>query len=164
MKNIFILFGLFHSVVIKSQDSLYCYNSGGALTQREIITEEMSNKPLLENSLILMPYVMKEKDVLHIMAAKNNSEVNHLLLKMNRANNIKPIGFAAIPFGLLGALSFSGIKNMYGEGGSSLKIHQGFGAGLVALSAMCLSASCYFKMQRTKNYKKAIANYNRLYN
>ena len=45
-----------------------------------------------------------------------------------------------------------------------MTVEQNIGFGLIALAPVCLGTSIYFKSQKNKNYKKAIAKYNQLYN
>jgi len=160
MKTIFAFLFLIVSFITKAQD---CYNGGIAITQREDAIANENAVPVHENALILMPYVMKEKTILQIMQEKNNAEINRLLKKLKRAENMRHAGFAAIPTGILGMMSLAGTKNA--DTGNSFRTAQiGTGVGLLALSSLCLGASYCFKLQHAKNYKKAIAKYNQLYN
>lgn len=157
MKTILSFFFLAMSFTITAQD---CYNSGTAITQSEDVTSVESVKPTAENTLILMPYVMREKEVVLILKEKNDSEINRFLKKVKLSKTFQNIGFAAIPEALIGG-------GLIGAAAASNKGNTGqksIGIGLVALSAVCLSSSLCFKMVRTKNYKKAIAKYNQLYN
>jgi hypothetical protein len=158
-KNLFICV-LFFTLCGTAQDSLYCYNSGNRAGQNNALTETEVSAFTIENPLILMPFVMKEKEVKIILNEKNNSEINQLLKKVKLAKTFENIGFAAIPEaliggGLIGAASFSKKGNV---------TQKSIGLGLLALSGVCLSSSFCFKIMRTKNYKKAIAKYNQLYN
>ncbi len=157
MKPIFSILFLMLSLLTKAQD---CYNSGIAAIQSENTTPAETIKSVKEKSLILMPYVMKEKEIKLILKEKNNSEINRLLKKVKLAKTFQNIGFAAIPEALIGG-------GLIGAAATSNKgnIEQRtVGIGLIALSGICLSSSLCFKLVRTKNYKKAIAKYNQLYN
>lgn len=160
MKNILLLSILLFSLRSVAQDSSYCFNGGVTTVQSEgfEVTEEVV--PVKEASLILMPFVMKEKEVLLIIKEKNNSELNRLFKKVKLAKTFQNIGFAAIPEALIGG-------GLIGAAATSQKgsIEQkSIGIGLMALSGVCLTSSLCFKFIRTKNYKKAIAKYNQLYN
>lgn len=145
------------SFIVKAQD---CYNGGVVATTNEIIIEAETIKPAQENSLILMPYVMNEREVKLVLQGKNNSEINRLLKKVKLAKTFQNIGFAAIPEALIGG-GFIGAAMASNKGTAEQKR---IGIGLVALSGVCLTSSLCFKIVRTKNYKKAIAKYNQLYN
>ncbi len=158
MKNILFFSFVFLVAFSKAQDSAYCYNSGKTSLQ---VSEETEAPPNIkqQNSLILMP-VMNQKEVLLILKEKNNSEINKLVKNFKLSKMFKGVGFSAIPealfgAGLIGASATSNTGNVQ---------QRSIGIGLVALSALCLSSSLCFKMVRTKNYKKAIAKYNQLYN
>ena len=158
MKNILFLSFVFLAAFSEAQDSSYCYNSG--ITSIEI-SEEIEPSAFIkqENALILMP-VMNEKEVLLILKEKDNSEINKLVKNFKLSKTFKNIGFSAIPEALLGA----GIIGAASASNSGTVQQRGIGIGLLALSAVSLSSSLCFKIVRTKNYKKAIAKYNQLYN
>lgn len=107
-----------------------------------------------------MPYVMNEKEITLVIKEKNNSELNRLLKKVKLARTFQNIGFAAIPEALVGG---GLIAAAAGSNKGNME-QRSVGVGLVALSAVCLSSSLCFKFVKTKNYKKAIAKYNQLYN
>ena len=156
MKNILFLFLVLTSAITNAQD---CYNSGVVSVTTETITEAaVSNTQ--QNSLILMPYVMSEKEVTLIIKEKNNSDLDRLLRKVKLAKTFQNIGFAAIPEAVIGG-GLIGAAAASNKGNAEQK---SIGIGLVALSAVCLSSSLCFKFVKTKNYKKAIAKYNQLYN
>lgn len=157
MKTIFTFFFLLQCLIINAQD---CYNSGIVVAQSENITSDETITSTKESSLIIMPYVMKEKEIKIILEEKNNSEINHLLKKVKLAKTFQNIGFAAIPEALFGG----GLIGAAAASNSGSVQQKSIGIGLVALSGVCLSSSLCFKMVRTKNYKKAIAKYNQLYN
>jgi hypothetical protein len=156
-KTVLSLFFLTLSFITKAQD---CYNSGITITPYEDITLNETIKPTRENLLILMPYVMNEREVTLVLKEKNNSEINRLLKKIKLAKTFQNIGFAAIPEALVGG-GLIGAAMASNKGAVDQK---SIGIGLVALSGVCLSSSLFFKIIRTKNYKKAIAKYNQLYN
>lgn len=160
MKNILLLSILFFSLRSTAQDSSYCYNSGVTNLQSERFEETEEVVPVQESSLILMPFVMKEKEVLLIIKEKNNSELNRLFKKVKLAKTFQNIGFAAIPEALIGG-GFISAAATSNQGGIQQK---SIGIGLMVLSGVCLTSSLCFKFIRTKNYKKAIAKYNQLYN
>ncbi len=160
MKNILLLFALFFAFRSVAQDSSYCYNSGIIITPDERLVETEEVVPAQESSLILMPYVMKEKEVLLIIKEKNNSELNRLFKKVKLAKTFQNVGFAAIPEALIGA-GLIGAAAASNKGNVQQK---SIGVGLMVLSGVCLTSSLCFKFIRTKNYKKAIAKYNQLYN
>ena len=159
MKICLFFFSLIISVFAKAQDIAECYNNGVSAVASETISE---NEVLgtAQNSLILMPNVMKEKEVLLIIKEKNNSGLNRLLKKIKLSKTFQSIGFAAIPEALIGGglIGFGAVSDK-----GSLE-QKSVGVGLLALSAVCLSSSLCFKIHRTKNYKKAIRKYNQLYN
>ena len=159
MKVCLFVFSLATGVFAKAQDVAECYNSGISVAASEAVSE---NEVLgaAQNSLILMPNVMKEKEVLLIIREKNNSELNRLLKKIKLSKTFQNIGFAAIPEALIGG-GLIGAAATTNNGNAEQK---SIGVGLLALSAVCLSSSLCFKIQRTKNYKKAIQKYNQLYN
>jgi uncharacterized integral membrane protein len=95
-----------------------------------------------------------------VLKEKNNSEINRLLKKVKLSKNFQNIGFAAIPEALIGG-GLIGLASVSNKGNIEQK---SIGVGLVALSGICLSSSLCFKIVSTKNYKKAIAKYNQLYN
>lgn len=159
MKTCLFLFSLVIIVSAKAQGSAECYNGGVSTAVSETYSEN-ANPETTKSSLILMPKMMKEEDVLLIIKEKNNSELNRLLKKVKLSKTFQNIGFTAIPEaliggGLLGAAAASSQGNIE---------QKGIGIGLLALSAVCLSSSLCFKIQRTRNYKKAIQKYNQLYN
>jgi hypothetical protein len=117
-----------------------------------------------EGSVIIMPKIMKKKEVRLIIKEKNNSELDKLITKSKLFKNFQPLGFAAIPAGFLGAVSLSGNKPKDGERNSSGAVKHTVGISLLAISAICLTSSVYFNIQSAKNYKKAIQKYNQLYN
>lgn len=160
MKHFILLLFLIFALQSTAQDSSYCYNSGIANVQSERSAETEEVVPANEKSLILMPYVMKEKDVLLIIKEKNNSELNSLFKNVRLAKTFQNIGFAAIPEALIGG-GLIGAAASSGQGNVEQK---SIGIGLIALSGVCLTSSLCFKFIRTKNYKKAIAKYNQLYN
>lgn len=157
MKTIFSLIFLALAFIIKAQE---CYNGGATIEQYEntVVNERIT--PAQENSLILMPYVMNEREVMLVLKEKNNSEINRLLKKVKLAKTFQNIGFAAIPEALIGG-GFIGATAASNKGSAEQK---SIGLGLIALSGVCLTSSFCFKMVRTKNYKKAITKYNQLYN
>lgn len=157
MKNLLLIPVLFTAIVTKAQD---CYNGGivSAPIETMMETPTVNFKP--QAPLILMPHVMNEKEVTLVIKEKNNSDLNRLLKKVKLAKTFQNIGFAAIPEALIGGglISVAAISN------KGTMEQRSVGVGLVALSAACLSSSLCFKLVRTKNYKKAIARYNQLYN
>lgn len=157
MKTVFLFSLIVLSLVTKAQD---CYNSGTTSFQNEEVVCGEIVSPLKENSLILMPYVMKEKEVRLIMKEKNNSEINRLLKKVKLAKTFQNIGFAAIPEALIGG----GLIGAAAASNSGSVEQKSLGIGLVALSGVCLSSSLCLKLYSKKSYKKAIAKYNQLYN
>lgn len=159
MKIYLFFFSIAVSVFAKAQDIAECYNNGISHAASETVSE---NEVLgaSQNSLILMPNVMKEKEVLLIIKEKNNSELNRLLKKVKLSKTFQNIGFAAIPEALIGG-GLIGTAVASSKGSLEQKT---VGVGLLALGAVCLSSSLCFKIQRTKNYKKAIQKYNQLYN
>ncbi|MBP7809393.1 MAG: hypothetical protein KA163_08875 [Bacteroidia bacterium] len=160
MKKILFLFVLFFAFRSVAQDSSYCYNSGTIITPDERLAETEEVIPTQESSLILMPYVMKEKEVLLIIKEKNNSELNRLFKKVKLAKTFQNVGFAAIPEALIGA----GLIGAAATSNKGSVQQKSIGVGLMVLSGVCLTSSLCFKFIRTKNYKKAIAKYNQLYN
>lgn len=116
------------------------------------------------SSVILMPKIMKKKEIRPIIQEKHNSELDKLVIKSKLFKNFQPVGFAALPAGFLGAISLSGNQTGDGRSISSATIKQAAGITLLALGAMCLTSSVYFTIQSHKNHKKAIQKYNQLYN
>lgn len=160
MKTILLLAVLAFTLRSVAQDSSYCYNSGVAITQAERFAETEEFVSAKESSLILMPVVMKEKEVMLIIKEKNNSELNRLFKRVKLAKTFQNIGFAAIPEALIGG-GLIGAAATSNQGSVQQK---SIGVGLMVLSGVCLTSSLCFKFVRTKNYKKAIAKYNQLYN
>ena len=160
MKNYLTLLLLLSFTITKAQDSAYCYNNGLTSSHSEKIIETETAAAPRENALILMPYVMKEKDVLLIIKEKNNSELNRLLKKIKLAKTFQNIGFAAIPEALIGG----GLIGAVATSSKGSVEQKSVGLGLVLLSGVCLTSSLCFKFVHKKNYKKAIAKYNQLYN
>ncbi|MBK7668124.1 MAG: hypothetical protein IPJ32_12770 [Sphingobacteriaceae bacterium] len=160
MKQIFLLSVLIFAFRSVAQDSSFCYNSGIVISYTERLTETEEVVPDQEHTLILMPYVMKEKEVLLFIKEKNNSELNRLFKKVKLAKTFQNIGFTAIPEALIGG-GLIGAAATSNQGSVEQK---SIGIGLIALSGVCLTSSLCFKFIRTKNYKKAIAKYNLLYN
>lgn len=157
MKKLLILSALLVATFTKAQD---CFNGGIVSIPSETIVEAIPASDISQqNSIILMPYVMKEKEVMLVMKEKNNSEINGLLKKVKLARTFQNIGFAAIPEALVGG----GLIAAAVSTGGNIQ-QKGVGIGLVALSTVCLSSSLCFRFVRNKNYKKAIAKYNQLYN
>ena len=153
MKNILFISLFAFSVFIKGQDSAYCYNSGNiALPSENLSIPFSANKQF--HSLILMAYVMDQKEVMGFLNEKNNSVLKKLITKVKLAKNLRFVSLAAIPAGIIGAVSIAN------ENYSS----QNLGFGLIGLSAVSISSGIYFNYERKKNYKKAIAKYNQLYN
>lgn len=162
MKNFFFTLLFLTPALINAQDSNYCYNSGLITTSADESAETKSFSSFSQqNSLILMPGVMNEKDVVLILKEKGNNEINKLLKKIKLSKTFKNIGFAAIPEALLGA-GFIGSVSV--QGNTNTKPQKVVGAGLIAISAVCLSSGLYFNMAQKKNYKKAIQKYNQMYN
>lgn len=159
MKVYFLLFCLGINMAVKAQASAECYNSGISTMASETESEKLVSVTA-QNSLILMPYVMKEPEVLLIIKEKNNSELNRLLKKVKLSKTFQNIGFAAIPEALVGG-GLIGVAAASNKGNLEQKAA---GVGLLALGAVCLSSSLFFKIKHTKNYKKAIKKYNQLYN
>jgi hypothetical protein len=160
MKHVFLLPVLIFALYSNAQDSSYCYNSGVSAEQGERFEETEDVVSVQETSLILMPYVMKEKEVLLIIKEKNNSELNHLFKKVKLAKTFQNIGFAAIPEALIGG----GLIGAAATSSQGTVEQKSIGIGLMVLSGVSLTSSLCFKFIRTKNYKKAIAKYNQLYN
>ena len=152
--SLFFIFLFFH---VKAQD---CFNSGMASVQNENPATGETSIPVKEKSLILMPYVMKEREIKLVLKEKNNSEINRLLKKVKLAKTFQNIGFAAIPEALIGG-GLIGAAAVSNQGSVE---QRSLGFGLVALSGVCLSSSLCFRFVRIKNYKKAIQKYNQLYN
>lgn len=158
MRAFIVIFFILLSGLITAQDNTYYSQESAGVSFKE---GPAGGETIIENnSLILMPYIMKEQEVLLIIKEKNNSELNRLLKKVKLAKTFQGIGFAAIPEALLGG-GLIGAAAVANKGSFKQK---GIGVGLLALSAICLSSSLCFKIQRTKNYKKAIQKYNQLYN
>ena len=154
MKNILFISLVLFASLIKGQDSAYCYNSGLA-----VIPAEDASFPVIKNqhqSLILMSNVMRQKEVLGFLQGKNNSSLEKLLAKIKLSKNLRFVGFAAFPAGIMGAITISNANKNHSS--------KGAGIGLISLSAVSLSSGFYFNRQRKENYKKAIAKYNQLYN
>lgn len=162
MKIQLVLFLLLFSTLVKSQDSLFCYNNGAINVNEPVSEAEATVFPKSETSLILMP-VMNEKEVVLLLKEKNNSDINQLIRKFRLTKMFQNIGFSAIPEALLGA-GFIGAANTYKSSNSSAAIQKGVGVGLIALSTVCLTSNICFKIIKNKNYKKAIRKYNQLYN
>lgn len=149
------MFLIAFSAFTKAQDSAYCYNSGLVLsktTEIEVVYED--NK--LARPLILMPYIMNEKEVVAFLKEKNNSYLEKFLTKIKLSKNLRLISLAAIPSGIMSVLSLSDATKNHAS--------QNIGLGLAAFGAVSLSTGVYFDHQRKENYKKAIAKYNQLYN
>lgn len=159
MKVYLFLLSLAINIITKAQDSAECYNGGISVAASGAYCESMISETS-QNSLILMPKAMKEKDILLIIKEKDNSELNRLLKKIKLSKTFQNIGFAAIPEALIGG-GLIGAATVSNNGSLEQK---SIGVGFLALSAVCLSSSLCFKIQRTKNYKKAIQKYNQLYN
>jgi hypothetical protein len=162
MKNSLIIAVLFLSVLTKAQDNPYCYNGGNITSPSETANETVLPALEQKSSLILMPYVMNEKQVVGMLKEKNNSSINSLLRKVKLSKDFETLSIAAVPETLLGA-SFLGIVSATGNGNQSGQQKQ-IAVGLLAASAICLTSSLCFKVIHKKNYKKAIAKYNQLYN
>jgi hypothetical protein len=116
------------------------------------------------NSVILMPKIMKKKEIRLIIQEKKNSELDKLITRSRLFKNFQPVGFAAIPAGFLGAISLAGNQASDAGRSSSVNIKQTTGITLLAFGAMCLTSSVYFTIQSNKHHKKAIQKYNQLYN
>lgn len=155
MKTLLYILMLTTCFTTIAQDSSYCYNSG--LASSGIEGPVPSNTDIKQSaSLILMPNVMSEKEVMIVLKEKKNASINKLLTKLKLTGNLQPIGFAAIPAGIIGALNLADVNKTQRQ--------QSVGLGLIALGTVCLSSSIYFNIERKKNYKKAIQIYNQLYN
>lgn len=155
MKSLIVVSLLVMSAFTKAQDSSCCYNSGLATSQTEEISLMLSEQKQL-SPIILMPYVMGEKEVLGFLMGKKNASVDKLLTKAKLFKKMRLISFAAIPTGVIGTLSLvEANKN---------QTSQNLGLGFVSLTAGFIGSSFYFNHERKKNYKKAIAEYNHLYN
>lgn len=154
MKSAFFISILGFSFFTNAQDSSCCYNSGLPSSITEVTATSIENKPFYP--LILMPYVMGKKEIVSLLKEKKNSSLEKLLTKSKAANRLRLVGFAAIPAGIMGSLSIveANKKNTSQNGG----------LGLLALGAVSLSSSIYFNHETKKNYKKAIAKYNQVYN
>ena len=155
MKNILFLSLIAFTACIKAQDSAYCYNSGLSVsrtTETEVVVAD--NKRV--HPLILMPYIMNEKEVVAFLKEKENSSLEKLLTKIKLSKNLRLISLAAIPTGIISVLSISDANKNHTS--------QNVGLGLAALGVVSLSTGVYFDHQRKTNYKKAIAKYNQLYN
>jgi len=155
MKNILFVSLIVLSAFIKAQDSAYCYNSGLVANPSDDPSLPVENNKQT-HSLILMPYVMNQKEVLGFLKEKKNSSLEKLLTKVKVSKNLRLVGFAAIPASIIGALSISDANKNHSS--------QNAGFGLIGLGAVSLGSSFYFDHQRKENYKKAIAKYNQLYN
>lgn len=153
MKNVLFMSLFSLSVFIKAQDSAYCYNSGITTSKTEETTT-VENKQA--HPLILMSYVMDQKEVIGFLKEKKNSSLDKLLAKIKLSKNLRLIGFAAVPAGIIGVLNISDANKDHSS--------QNVGLGFIGLSAVSLSSGFYFDRERKKNYKKAIAKYNQLYN
>lgn len=160
MKNILIIAFTLFAAFIKAQDSTFCYNSGNLSSFAEdeaplVIADKKQNA-----SLILMPGIMNKKEIILVLKEKEDVSINKFLKKVRLSRNFKGIGFSAIPEALLGA-GFVGAASVNNRNSHTQKI---IGFGLIAASAVCLSSSLCLKVVHTKNYKRAIARYNELYN
>lgn len=162
MKIFFLVASLMSGLILKSQASAECYNNGLSSSENSGVIESGAvSEPLIkQNALILMPYAMKEKEVLLIIKEKNHSELNALLKKIKLSKMFQNVGFAAIPEALVGG---GLIASASSSNNKSLE-QKSIGVGLVALSAVCLTSSLCFRFIKTKNYKKAIERFNVHYN
>lgn len=151
---------LFASAFFRAQDSALCYNRGGvsSFAASEAALALADNKQA--GTLILMPGIMNQKEVVLILKEKEDISINKFLKRVRLSRSFKGIGFSAIPEALLGA-GFMGVASENNGDSQTQKI---IGIGLIAASAVCLTSSLCLKIVHTKNYKKAIARYNQLYN
>jgi hypothetical protein len=163
MKKILFIPLFFAAIFSHAQGNAACYNSG-AITSSTEETVEVAARDTLQASLVLMPYVMNEKEVMLILKEKKNPSINRLLRTLKLSNDLKPIGFIAIPAGILGALSFVNINTSDKNTNDIHAANQNLGLGFFALGTVCLSSGIYFNITQKKNYKKAIQKYNQLYN
>ena len=138
----------------KAQDSSFCY-IGGIAASKTVPAFGSSAEQKNLSSLILMPYVMNEKEVMKLLKEKKSSSVQKLLRKIKFSKNMSLIGFAAIPAGIIGTLSVVEASKSHAP--------QSLGLGFIALGAVSLSSGFYFNHERKMNYKKAIATYNQIY-
>ena len=155
MKSLVFVSLLIVSAFTKAQEGSCFYNGGLAASQTEGVSV-VSCGQKQPSPLILMPYVMNEKEVMGILKEKKNPLVEKILTKVKLSKKMRLIGFAAIPTGIIGALSIVEANKNHTS--------QNAGLGLVALGTVSLGSSFYFNHERKKNYKKAIAKYNQLYN
>lgn len=111
-----------------------------------------------------MPRIMDTEEVTLIIKEKNNPGLNSLLAKSKLFKGLRPIGFAAIPAGFLGAICLTSNKPSDGRSQEAAFLKQNAGASFLAIAAACFSSGVYFTIQSKKNYKKAVQKYNQLYN
>ena len=130
-----------------------------------LLSSGQTMTPINENtSVIIIPKIMKEKEIRLIMKEKNNSEIDKLVAKSKLFKNFRAVGFAAIPAGLLSGVLLFSQNQRNNDGVPGNNITKVTGISLLALGTVCLSSSVYFDLAYKKNYKKAIQKYNALYN
>lgn len=156
MKNILFISLIALTVFVKAQDSAYCYNSGLSASRTTETEVAVADNKQQARPLILMPYIMNEKEVIGFLKGKKNSSLEKLLTKIKLSKKLRFVGLAAIPTGIISALSIA----------DSNKNHtsQSVGLSLAAFGAVSLTTGFYFDHERKKNYKKALAKYNQLFN